>query len=220
MTHLFDVDAKHWDSETEGTIKEFTTDTEIPVTVFLQWFEGGWNRVYEVRVGAVNTSNTSRELAKEYFGPFSGSEGRSVAHVTQIDSKFAKDSLKEKSPYFSDIPLEFLEKVPTIVSSLQRNMEGTRQAVQLLRDSVKRATSSGSLNKHWQDADENERALVAYTLKELLYEAGVHAYRNEAYKLLNFKDSKGNPISLATFNRMSVKGERAAARQKKNIGSK
>ena len=220
MTHLFDVDAKHWDSATEGTIKEFTTDTKIPVTVFLQWFEGGWNRVYEIRIGAVNTSNTSQELAKEFFGPFSDPEGRSVAHVTQIDSKFAKASLKEKSPYYSEIPMDFLEKVPAIVSSLQRNIEGTRQAVQLLRDSVKRATSSGSLNKHWQDADENERALVAYQLKEHLFEAGVHAYRNEAYKLLNFKDSKGNPISLATFNRLSVKGEKVAARHKKNIGSK
>ena len=220
MTHLFDVDAKHWDSATEGTIKEFTSDTKIPVTVFLQWFEGGWNRVYEVRVGAVNTSNTSLKLAEEFFGPFSDPEGHSVAHVTQIDAKFARDSLKEKSRYFSDIPMEFLEKVPSIVSSLQRNMEGTRQAVQLLRDSVKRATSSGSLNKHWQDADENERALVAHQLKELLYDAGVHAYRHEAYKLLNFKDSKGNPISLATFNRLSVKGEKAAARQRKSIGSK
>jgi hypothetical protein len=200
MTHFFDIENKAWDSVKDGTIRAFETDTEIPVTVFLQWFEGGWNRIYEVRVG-LNNSGRIIELSKR-------------------DNDVAKNTLKRKSPYFSDIPVAFLERVPTLVAGLQRDIEGTRQAVQLLRDEVKRLTSSGSLNKFWQDAEDNERAIVAYKLKELLYQSGVHAYRVVAFELLSFKNNKGELMSLSAFNRLSRKGERLVQQRNTTKGSK
>jgi hypothetical protein len=200
MTHFFDIENKAWDSVKDGTIRAFETDTEIPVTVFLQWFEDGWNRIYEVRVG-LNNSGRIIELAKR-------------------DNDVAKNTLKRKSPYFSDISVAFLERVPTLVAGLQRDIEGTRQAVQLLRDEVKRLTSSGSLNKFWQDAEDNERAIVAYKLKELLYQSGVHAYRVVAFELLSFKNNKGELMSLSAFNRLSRKGERLVQQRNTTKGSK
>ena len=208
MKQLFDIENKVWNSAKEGTIKEFSTYAEIPVTVYLQWVEGGWNRIYEVRIGAINSGSENRELAEDVFGAESNPRGWSVADITEFEPSFAKSTLKPKSPYFSNVPVEFLERIPTIVSGIQRDIEGTRQAVQLLRDDVKRLTSSGSLNKFWQEAEDNERAIVAFKLKELLYQSGVHAYRNVAFELLSFRNKNGELISLPTFNRLSTKGER------------
>ena len=208
MKHLLDIENKVWNSAKDGTIRAFSTDSEIPVTVYLQWIEGGWNRIYEVRIGAINSESENRELAEEVFGAESNPSGWSVADITEFEPSFAKSTLKPKSPYFSNVPVDFLERIPTIVSGIQRDIEGTRQAVQLLRDEVKRLTSSGVLNKFWQDAEDNERAIVAFKLKELLCQSGVHAYRNVAFELLSFRNKNGELISLPTFNRLSTKGER------------
>lgn len=208
MKHFLDIENKVWNSAKDGAIRAFSTDSEIPVTVYLQWVEGGWNRIYEVRIGAINSGSENRELAEEVFGAESNPSGWSVADITEFEPSFAKSTLKPKSPYFSNVPVEFLERIPTIVSGIQRDIEGTRQAVQLLRDDVKRLTSSGSLNKFWQEAEDNERAIVAFKLKELLYQSGVHAYRNVAFELLSFRNKNGELISLPTFNRLSTKGER------------
>jgi len=201
MTHIFDTKNKAWDSAKDGTIRAFETETEVPVTVYLQWFEGGWNRIYEVRIGLTNS-------------------GR-ILEVAKKDSEVAKGTLKPKSPYFSDIPIEFLERVPTLVAGLQRDIEGTRQAVQLLRDEVKRATTFGSLGSFWQEAEHSDQAIVAYRLKELLYQAGVVAFRNEAFRILDFKDTTGKPISLRSFARLLETGERLfLANNKKKEGKK
>ncbi len=212
MTQFLDIENKFWDSVKEGTIREFSETSEIPVTVYLQWFEGGWNRIYEVRIGAVNAGSENQALAEEYLGVVSELDSWSISSIAQVNSKFAKDSLKPKSPYFSNVPIDFLDKIPTIVAGVQRDIEGTRQAVQLLRDEYKRkidyAHSFGDLNKYWQEADERERAIVAFKLKELLYQSGVRAYRNVAFELLSFKNKNGELISLPTFNRLSTKGER------------
>lgn len=220
MKHLLDIESKVWNSAKDGTIRAFSTDSEIPVTVYLQWFEGGWNRIYEVRIGAINTGSENRQLAEEVFGAESEPSGWSVADISGFDSNFAKSTLKPKSPYFSNVPIEFLERVPTVVAGIQRDIEGTRQAVQLLRDEVKRLTSPGSLNKFWQEAEDSERALVAFKLKELLYQSGVHAYRDVAFELLGFKNKKGEPISLSAFNRLSTKGERLVLQQNTTKGVK
>jgi hypothetical protein len=221
MTHIFDTKNKVWDSAKDGTIRAFETETEVPVTVYLQWFEGGWNRIYEVRIGAVNAGGENRILAEEIFGASREPIGWSVANITEFDSNFAKGTLKPKSPYFSDIPIEFLERVPTLVAGLQRDIEGTRQAVQLLRDEVKCATTFGSLGSFWQEAEHSDQAIVAYRLKELLYQAGVVAFRNEAFRLLDFKDTTGKPISLRSFARLLEKGERLfLANNKKKEGKK
>lgn len=209
MKHFLDIESKVWDSAKDGTIKEFVPpDTDVPVTVFLQWFEGGWNRIYEVRIGSINAGSENRILAEEVFGAESQPSGWTVANISEFEPSFGKGTLKPKSPFYSDIPIEFLERVPSIVSALQRDIEGTRQAVQLLRDEYKLLTGAGSLNRFWQDAEDNERAIVAYKLKELLYQSGVHAYRNVAFELLSFKNKNGELISLPTFNRLSTKGER------------
>ena len=221
MKHFSEIENKFWDDAKDGTIREFiSADTDVPVTVFLQWFEGGWNRIYEVRIGAINTGSENRTLTEELFGAKSEASGWSVATISEIDPKFSKSTLKPKSPYFSNVPIEFLERVPTIVSGLQRDIEGTRQAIQLLRDDIKRASSSGSLGKFWQEADERDRAIVAFKLKELLYQAGVHAYRNVAFELLNFKNKNGEPVSLPTFNRLTTKGERLVREQNTTKGVK
>jgi hypothetical protein len=209
MKHFLDIESKVWDNAKDGTIKEFVPpDTDVPVTVYLQWFEGGWNRIYEVRIGSINTGSENRILAEEVFGSESQPIGWSVANISEFEPSFAKSTLKPKSPFYSDIPIEFLERVPSIVSALQRDIEGTRQAVQLLRDEYKLLTGAGSLNRFWQEAEDNERAIVAFKLKELLYQSGVHAYRNVAFELLSFKNKNGELISLPTFNRLSTKGER------------
>lgn len=209
MKHFLDIESKVWDSAKDGTIKEFVPpDTDVPVTVFLQWFEGGWNRIYEVRIGSINAGSENRILAEEVFGAESQPSGWTVANISEFEPSFGKGTLKPKSPFYSDIPIEFLERVPSIVSALQRDIEGTRQAVQLLRDEYKLLTGAGSLNRFWQDAEDNERAIVAFKLKELLYQSGVHAYRNVAFELLSFKNKNGELISLPTFNRLSTKGER------------
>jgi hypothetical protein len=214
MKHFLDIENKVWDSAKDGTIKEFIPpDTDVPVTVFLQWFEGGWNRVYEVRIGSVNAGSENRILAEEVFGAESQPSGWTVANISAFEPSFGKGTLKPKSPYYSDIPIEFLERVPSIVSALQRDIEGTRQAVQLLRNEYKLLTSAGSLSKFWQDAEDSERAMVAFKLKELLYQAGVHAYRNVAYELLSFKNKKGEPISLSAFNRLCERAEKREVRQ-------
>lgn len=209
MKHFLDIESKVWDSAKDGTIKEFIPpDTDVPVTVFLQWFEGGWNRIYEVRIGSINAGSENRILAEEVFGAESQPSGWTVANISEFEPSFGKGTLKPKSPFYSDIPIEFLERVPSIVSALQRDIEGTRQAVQLLRDEYKLLTGAGSLNMFWQEAEDNERAIVAFKLKELLYQSGVHAYRNVAFELLSFKNKNGDLISLPTFNRLSTKGER------------
>ena len=209
MKHFLDIESKVWDSAKDGTIKEFIPpDTDVPVTVFLQWFEGGWNRIYEVRIGSINAGSENRILAEEVFGAESQPSGWTVANISEFEPTFGKGTLKPKSPFYSDIPIEFLERVPNIVSALQRDIEGTRQAVQLLRDEYKLLTGAGSLNRFWQEAEDNERAIVAFKLKELLYQSGVHAYRNVAFELLSFKKKNGDLISLPTFNRLSTKGER------------
>jgi hypothetical protein len=209
MKHFLDIESKVWDSAKDGTIKEFVPpDTDVPVTVFLQWFEGGWNRIYEVRIGSINAGSENRILAEEVFGAESQPSGWTVANISEFEPSFGKGTLKPKSPFYSDIPIEFLERVPSIVSALQRDIEGTRQAVQLLRDEYKLLTGAGSLNRFWQEAEDNERAIVAFKLKELLYQSGVHAYRNVAFELLSFKNKNGELISLPTFNRLSTKGER------------
>ena len=201
MTHIFDTKNKAWDSAKDGTIWKVDSDTEIPVTVFLQWFEGGWNRIYEVRIGLTNA-------------------GR-ILEVSKRDSKVAKSILSPKSPYYSDIPIEFLERVPTIVAGLQRDIEGTRQAVQLLRDEMKQATSSGSLSSFWPEDDHSSRAIVAFRFQKLLHESGVVPFRSEAFRILNFKDTAGSPISLRTFTRLVKKGERLVnARNNKKEGKK
>jgi hypothetical protein len=200
MTHIFDTKNKAWDSAKDGTIRSFETETEVPVTVFLQWFEGGWNRIYEVRIGLTNA-------------------GR-ILELSKRDSEVAKGTLKPKSPYYSNIPIEFLERVPTIVAGLQRDIEGTRQAVQLLREELKGATSSG-LREFWPEAEHSERAKVAFRFQQLLREAGVVAFRSEAFRILNFKDSKGKPISLRTFARLLDTGERLVnAKNNKKEGKK
>jgi hypothetical protein len=217
MKHFLDIESKVWDSAKDGTIKEFVPpDTDVPVTVFLQWFEGGWNRIYEVRIGSINAGSENRILAEEVFGAESQPSGWTVANISEFEPSFGKGTLKPKSPFYSDIPIEFLERVPSIVSALQRDIEGTRQAVQLLRDEYKLLTGAGSLNRFWQDAEDNERAIVAFKLKELLYQSGVHAYRNIAFELLSFKNKNGELISLPTFNRLSTKGERLV-RQKNTL---
>lgn len=209
MKHFLDIESKVWDSAKDGTIKEFIPpNTDVPVTVFLQWFEGGWNRIYEVRIGSINAGSENRILAEEVFGAESQPSGWTVANISEFEPSFGKGTLKPKSPFYSDIPIEFLERVPSIVSALQRDIEGTRQAVQLLRDEYKLLTGAGSLNRFWQEAEDNERAIVAFKLKELLYQSGVHAYRNVAFELLSFKNKNGDLISLPTFNRLSTKGER------------
>lgn len=209
MKHFLDIENKVWNSAKEGTIKEFIPpDTDVPVTVFLQWFEGGWNRIYEVRIGSINAGSENRILAEEVFGAESQPSGWTVANISEFVPSFGKGTLKPKSPFYSDIPIEFLERVPSIVSALQRDIEGTRQAVQLLRDEYKLLTGAGSLNRFWQEAEDNERAIVAFKLKELLYQSGVHDYRHKAFGLLSFKNKNGELISLPTFNRLSTRGER------------
>jgi hypothetical protein len=200
MTQIFDIENKAWDSAKDGTIRSFETETEIPVTVLLQWFEGGWNRIYEVRIGLTNA-------------------GR-ILELSKRDSEVAKGTLKPKSPYYSNIPIEFLERVPTIVSGLQRDIEGTRQAVQLLRDEMKQATTSG-LREFWPEDEHSQRAIVAFRFQTLLHQAGNKKYRSEAFRILNFKDSKGKPISLRTFARLLDLGKRLVKDQdKKKVGKK
>ena len=200
MTHIFDTKNKAWDSAKDGTIRSWETGTEIPVTVFLQWCDGGWNRIYEVRIGLTNAGRIL-ELAKR-------------------DSEVAKETLKPKSSYYSNIPIEFLERVPTIVAGLQRDIEGTRQAVQLLRSEMKGAISSG-LREFWPEDEHSERAIVAYRFQQLLREAGVVPFRSEAFRILNFKDSQGKPISLRTYTRLLKTGERLVqAHNKKKAGKK
>jgi hypothetical protein len=201
MTHIFDTKNKAWDNAKDGTIRAFETDTEVPVTVYLQWFEGGWNRIYEVRIGLSNS-------------------GR-IIETSKRDAEVAKSILKKNSPYFSDIPVEFLERVPNLVAGLQRDIEGTRQAVQLLRDEVKQATASGSLGSFWQEDEHSSRAIIAFKFQTLLREAGVIPFRNEAFRILNFKDSTGKPISLRTFTRLVKTGERLVqAQNNKKEGKK
>jgi hypothetical protein len=216
MTQLLDIESKHWDSAKDGTIKEFQADSEIPVTVYLQWFEGGWNRIYEVRIGAVNAGSEDRALAEETFGSSSKPQGWTVANISQLVPKFAKDSLKSKSPYFSNVPIEFLERVPTLVAGVQRDIEGTRQAVQFIRDELKFRTSNGSLEKFWQDADNKTREIVAFKLKELLRQFGVHKNIETARELLNFKNADGTPISRRTFIRWANTGEKLLQFQANN----
>ena len=200
MTHIFDPKNKAWDSEKDGTIRSFETDTEIPVTVFLQWCEGGWNRIYEVRIGLTNA-------------------GR-ILELSKRDSEVARSTLKPKSPYYSNIPIEFLERVPTIVAGLRRDIEGTRQAVQLLRHDYKGVNSS-ALQEFWPESEHSERAIVAFRFQTLLHQAGVVPYRSEAFRLLNFKDSTGKPISLRTFTRLLKTGERLVkAQNNKKEGKK
>jgi hypothetical protein len=219
MTQFLDIENKFWDNAREGTVKEFSATSEIPVTVYLQWFQGGWNRIYEVRIGAVNAGSDNQALAEETFGASSEPKGWTVADITQVVPKFAKDSLKPKSPYFSNVPIEFLEKIPTIVAGVQRDIEGTRQAVQLLRDEVKRATSSGTLGKYFQQ-DEKTREIVAFKLKELLRVHNVHKNIEIAQELLNFKSKQGTPISRSTFIRLANRGERLVLAQKQKKGGK
>ena len=218
MKQFFDIENKVWNSAKDGTIRAFSTDSEIPVTVYLQWFEGGWNRIYEVRIGAINSGSENRELAEEVFGAESNPIGWSVADITGFDSSFAKGTLKPKSPFFSDIPFEFLERVPTLVRSLQRDIEGTRQVVQLLRDEYLLA-GVGNLNVSWQDAEDSERKVLAYKLKELLRQRNIHKNIEKAQELLNFTKN-GQPISRSTFIRWADIGENIVKRQTRTKGVK
>ena len=84
MKQFFDIENKVWNSAKDGTIRAFSTDSEIPVTVYLQWFEGGWNRIYEVRIGAINTGSENRELAEDVFGAESNPSGWSVADILSL----------------------------------------------------------------------------------------------------------------------------------------
>ena len=220
MKHFLDIENKVWDSAKDGTIKEFIPpDTDVPVTVFLQWFEGGWNRIYEVRIGSINAGSENRILAEEVFGADSQPSGWTVANISEFEPSFGKGTLKPKSPFYSDIPIEFLERVPSIVSALQRDIEGTRQAVQLLRSEYKLLTGSGSLSKFWQDADFNERAIVAYKLREILRQKEVHKSIEIAQELLSFQKD-GKPISRSTFIRWSNTGGKIIQSQAKAKGVK
>ena len=218
MKHFLDIENKVWNSAKDGTIRAFSTDSEIPVTVYLQWVEGGWNRIYEVRIGAINSGSENRELAEEVFGAESNPSGWSVADITEFESSFAKSTLKPKSPFFSSIPFEFLERIPTLVKSLQRDIEGTRQVVQLLRSEYPLA-GVGNLNVYWQDSEDNERKVVAYKLRELLRQQDIHENIEKAQELLNFTKN-GKPISRSTFIRWSNIGGNIVKRQTRNKGVK
>jgi hypothetical protein len=202
MAHSFDLDNEAWDDRKDGEIwKVQPLGEEVPVTVTLQWHKGGWNRIYEVHIGSVNT----------YEKAFN--ERRLTPPEPTGFEDLDKLPWKQSERYLSDIPDKFLDSLPTIVRRTQRDIEGTRKAVQLLRgDADIFFVKRGYLAQYWASDDSN-KDLVAFRLRELLKSEQVPSARDRTWRLLTFEE---NDVSFRTFCRMLVRGERLHVKHQAN----